>query len=373
MSALDANNINKEQSQTPSSSNSSILSIPIENCIKKLSIDAHESCTDTSLFSESKQKFIDNLGIDIGGTLAKYTYYNMQTEMVEFGFKETDDIEGLVLILKDIIKSRKENTSNKKFWIKSIMATGGGAHKFYDILNTNFADLNIHKKDEMKSLIFGLNFFINLKQNEIFTYSDTQGKSYLQNDNRKEHENEEIMLVNIGSGVSMLKLNMKNLQYERVGGSSLGGGTLWGLLTLITGISDYDEMLRLASNGDNSNVDMLVGDIYGTAYDAIGLKSTAIASSMAKIYKKPETDFSYGDISKSLLYTVSNNIGQISYLQAKIHNVSKIFFAGSYIRGHLMTMNTLDYAINFWSKNEKSAFFIEHESYLGAMGALISE
>jgi type II pantothenate kinase len=372
MSALDLNNTKQEKSQSPLSSNASILSIPIENCIKKLSIDAHTNCTDTSLFLESKQKFIDNLGIDIGGTLAKYTYYNTQTEMVEFGFKETDDIEGLVLIIKDIIKSRKEQNPSESFWIKNIMATGGGAHKFYDILNTNFSDLNIHKKDEMKSLIFGLNFFINLKQDEIFTYSDTQGKSYL-NKNSEKKDDEEIMLVNIGSGVSMLKLNMSNLQYERVGGSSLGGGTLWGLLTLITGISDYDEMLRLAGNGDNSNVDMLVGDIYGTAYDAIGLKSTAIASSMAKIYKKPETDFSYGDISKSLLYTVSNNIGQISYLQAKIHNVSKIFFAGSYIRGHLMTMHTLDYAINFWSKNEKSAFFIEHESYLGAMGALISE
>ena len=372
MSALDASSIIKEQREASDLASSSILSTPIENCIQKLSIDDNENCTDKSLFSESKQKFIDNLGLDIGGTLAKYTYYNIKTEMVEFGFKRTDDIEGLVLILKDIIKFRKENTSSKKFWFKGIMATGGGALKFYDILSTNFAGLNIHKKEEMKSLIFGLNFFISLNQKEIFTYSDTQGKSYLQNGNRKEQEDEEVMLVNIGSGVSMLKLNMNTLQFERVGGSSLGGGTFWGLLTLITGISDYDEMLKLASSGDNSNVDMLVGDIYGTAYDEIGLKSTAIASSMAKIYKKPETDFTYGDISKSLLYTVSNNIGQISYLQAKIHGVSKIFFAGSYIRGHLMTMNTLDYAINFWSKNEKSAFFIEHESYLGAMGALIS-
>ncbi|KAL6937293.1 hypothetical protein ACO0OL_001854 [Hanseniaspora opuntiae] len=371
MSALDVN-LKKEQSKSPSlsPSNSSILSIPIENCIAKLSIDTHQSCTITPFFLESKQKFIDNIGIDIGGTLAKYTYYNTKTEMVEFGFKETDDIHGLVLIIKEIIKSRKEQNSDEKYWIKNIMATGGGAHKFYDVLNANFKDLNILKKDEMKSLIFGLNFFINLKQDEIFTYSGTTGKCYKKSENK---DDEEIMLVNIGSGVSMLKLNINTLQYERIGGSSLGGGTLWGLLTLITGITDYDEMLKLASNGDNSNVDMLVGDIYGTAYDAIGLKSTAIASSMAKIYKKPETDFSYGDISKSLLYTVSNNIGQISYLQANIHNVSKIFFAGSYIRGHLMTMNTLDYAINFWSKSEKSAFFIEHESYLGAMGALISE
>lgn len=364
------------RSDTPRSSVSSLLSIPIENCLNKLSIDTDEQNMEIngSFFQSSKQKFIDNIGIDLGGTLSKYTYYDQETKLVEFGFKETDDIDGLIDKLKEIVALRLEFVSGAP--IKAINATGGGAYKFYGILKENFPNIKINKRDEMTSLIYGLNFFINLKQREIFTYSDIEGKNYLQKEQQGSMEGvelkDEVMLVNIGSGVSIIKLNLKTLQFERIGGSSLGGGTLWGLLTLITGITDYDEMLKLASHGDNSRVDMLVGDIYGSSYDAIGLKSTAIASSMAKIYKKPGTDYDFGDISKSLLYTVSNNIGQISYLQAKIHNVDRIYFAGSYIRGHLMTMNTLSYAINFWSKNEKSAFFLEHESYLGAMGALIS-
>jgi type II pantothenate kinase len=74
------------------------------------------------------------------------------------------------------------------------------------------------------------------------------------------------------------------------------------------------EMLELSEKGDNSSVDMLVGDIYGQDYGRLGLKSTTIASSFGKVFKKggEKTNFSAEDISKSLLYAVSNNIGQIA-------------------------------------------------------------
>lgn len=43
-------------------------------------------------------------------------------------------------------------------------------------------------------------------------------------------------------------------QYERVSGSSLGGGTFWGLCRLLTKCRSFDEMLELSSRGDNSKV-----------------------------------------------------------------------------------------------------------------------
>lgn len=92
------------------------------------------------------------------------------------------------------------------------------------------------------------------------------------------------LLVNIGSGVSMIKVSGPK-RYERIGGTSLGGGTLWGLLSLLTGARTFDEMLHMADVGDNSAVDMLVGDIYGTDYSKIGLKSSTIASSFGKVFK----------------------------------------------------------------------------------------
>jgi pantothenate kinase len=62
-------------------------------------------------------------------------------------------------------------------------------------------------------------------------------------------------------------------------------------------------MLALSEQGDNSR---------------LGLKSTMIASSFGKVFKKGEAGqkgkFSAEDISRSLLYAVSNNIGQIAYV-----------------------------------------------------------
>lgn len=61
------------------------------------------------------------------------------------------------------------------------------------------------------------------------------------------------LLVNIGSGVSMLKVSGDG-NYERVSGSSLGGGTFWGLCRLMTKCRGFDEMLELSAKGDNSKV-----------------------------------------------------------------------------------------------------------------------
>ena len=192
------------------------------------------------------------------------------------------------------------------------------------------------------------------------------------------------LLVNIGSGVSMLKVTGPR-SYERVGGTSLGGGTLWGLLSLLTGAHTFDDMLEQAGTGDNTHVDMLVGDIYGSGYGKIGLKDSTIASSFGKVFKlksaaekemrdggaPPKLGFSEGDISRSLLFAVSNNIGQIAYLHSEIHNISDIYFGGSFIRGHRQTMNTLSYGLKFWSKGKKQAYFLRHEGYLGAVGAFL--
>ena len=45
-------------------------------------------------------------------------------------------------------------------------------------------------------------------------------------------------------------------------------------------------MLALSEKGHHETVDMLVGDIYGQDYSKFGLKSTMIASSFGKVWKK---------------------------------------------------------------------------------------
>lgn len=133
------------------------------------------------------------------------------------------------------------------------------------------------------------------------------------------------LLVNIGSGVSMIKVSGPR-EFQRVGGTHLGGGTFWGILSLLTGARTFDDMLAMADRGDNSGVDMLVGDIYGMDYSKIGLKSTAIASTFGKVFRlknaaerdaedgeglsrdsdsdQGEVKFAHEDMSRSLLYAI---------------------------------------------------------------------
>ena len=62
------------------------------------------------------------------------------------------------------------------------------------------------------------------------------------------------------------------------------------------------------------------------------------------------TLFCDADIAKSLLISISNDIGQIAFLSAQLHGLKKIYFGGYFIRGHPITMHTMTYAINYWSK-----------------------
>lgn len=52
---------------------------------------------------------------------------------------------------------------------------------------------------------------------------------------------------------------------------------------------------------------------------------------------------------------VSYNIGHLAYLNAKRYGLSRVLFGGFFIRGHPYTMETISFAIKFWSKVAKCA------------------
>ncbi len=340
---------------------------------------------------------VSHVALDIGGSLAKLVYFSREPRSKELGGRlnflkfETDRIDQCFRFVHEL-KTKQQTLTGSEPEELCVMATGGGAYKYYDTMK-KLLGIEILREDEMECLIIGLDFFITEIPREVFTFGETDPMHF-------EEPRADIypyLLVNIGSGVSMVKVSGPK-QYERVGGTSLGGGTLWGLLSLLTGATTFDAMLAMADQGDNTSVDMLVGDIYGTDYGKIGLKTSTIASSFGKVFKMkrqseneaedgtglsngdelpqngsvaPKRSFAPEDISRSLLYAVSNNIGQIAYLQCEKHNLEHIYFGGSFIRGHRQTMNTLSYAIKFWSAGEKKAYFLRHEGYLGSVGAFL--
>lgn len=235
---------------------------------------------------------------------------------------QSENIEACLDFLKQLIAAKSDNESasingrsshglnhkkrtswNGQSSIKNnivVMATGGGAYKYYNYFQHELG-VEIIREDEMHCLIVGLDFFITEIPQEVFTFSEQNPMMFV-----SPPENiYPYLLCNIGSGVSMIYVSGPN-KFERVGGSSLGGGTLWGLLSVLTDAKSFDEMLELSQKGDNTKVDMLVGDIYGSDYGKVGLKATTIASTFGKVFrKKSRTSMPNAeDICKSLLFAI---------------------------------------------------------------------
>uniref|UniRef100_A0A8C6SJY0 4'-phosphopantetheine phosphatase n=2 Tax=Neogobius melanostomus TaxID=47308 RepID=A0A8C6SJY0_9GOBI len=325
--------------------------------------------------------------IDIGGSLTKLAYYSTVQHKVAkvrsfdhtakeahsdklYEISVQEEVTARLHFIKfentyietclDFIKDHLVNTETKV-----IKATGGGAHKFKDLIEKKLG-LKVDKEDEMTCLIKGCNFVLRNIPHEAFVYTKHADSEF-----RFQTTHPDIfpyLLVNIGSGVSIVKVESED-KFERIGGSSIANLPTPALMFSYFG-QRFDELLQLASKGQHTSVDMLVKDIYGGSYGSLGLTGDLIASSFGKS-ATADKEFPKEDMAKSLLHMISNDIGQLACLYAKLHNLSRVYFGGFFIRGHPVTMHTITYSINYFTKGEVQALFLRHEGYLGAIGAFL--
>ncbi|TDH70705.1 hypothetical protein CCR75_005294 [Bremia lactucae] len=263
-------------------------------------------------------------------------------------------------------------------YIKKIACTGGGAFKFSQLFQSRLG-IELVKTDEMDALIQGLNYVLQYARGECYRFvnviPETHGLGRATKEIVPTPEKCNLypfLLVNIGSGVSIIKITGK-LQYERVSGSSLGGGTFLGLCRALSKLRTFDEAMDASVQGDSNEVDMTVGDIYGSAgYEHFQLKPETVASSFGKAGSRqlshPLRD---ADLARSLLFMITQNLGQLAFLNARRANVKQIYFSGNFLRHNEVACRQLAYAINFWSKNEMQAQFFHHEGYFGALGTFL--
>lgn len=402
------------------------------------------------------------LALDVGGSLAKLIYLqprspdksavpplkihqvdgNVATDLTEvvpalngvlhfFAFESRN----IHLLLQFIRDHWPDHTTHRQ-----IRATGGGSFKYEENFRQQIG-VTLARLDEMACTVAGLNFLLTSVKNEVYSYCPSKERllsscpplppnltrSFVDTTSNPFP----YLLVNIGSGVSIVKVTGHD-SFERVSGSSLGGGTFWGLARMMLDCETFDDVLNLTHCGDNRNVDMMVGDIYGGAYESLGLDENVIAASMGKATMRTDytrqqvSQFSVmrhrlekalggtmdlwlsfwravpgvsfvlkqlglgddasrspsllthvgaqyrpQDVALSLLRMVSYNIGQIAYLNARVHGLSRIYFGGNFIRNNPYTIGDISFAVDFWSGGKTKALFLKHDGYLGAIGAFI--
>eukprot|EP00937_MAST-01D_sp_MAST-1D-sp2_P005644 g5644.t1 len=278
-----------------------------------------------------------------------------------------------------------------------LSCTGGGAHRFASTFEHE-AGIEVRMRDELFCLAHGLNFLLEHAasgggagaEGEVYTFDNvdlhTLDGEYRAVGGEEGAARFPYLVVNIGSGVSILKVVGPD-RVERVSGTSLGGGTFLGLCRLLTSSNvSFQEAMALSERGDPTAVDMTVGDIYGPeGYGRFGLKASTIASSFGKMqrWRSGSAGAAGGavgggggprqaDMARSLLVMLTQNIGQVAYLNAQLHGVKKIFFVGNFLRRNTISIRFLAYAINFWSKGQMCAQFFKHEGYFGSLGAFLA-
>ncbi|XP_018906809.1 pantothenate kinase 3 isoform X1 [Bemisia tabaci] len=354
-------------------------------------------------------------GMDIGGTLTKLVYF----EPHNYTF-EADDVEAEVLMNirkyltknsaygatghRDIhlqmdnvmVNGRKGTLHFIRFptsemhnfielakskgmakLVTSVCATGGGAFKFEDTFRQE-VNVKLEKRDELDSLIQGMLFADTNNSHECYYWSDPKEEDSCHKMTYDFSQPYPFLVVNIGSGVSVLAVYGPN-DYKRVSGTSLGGGTFLGLCCLLTGCNSFEEAIELATLGDNKSVDKLIKDIYGGDYERFGLPGDLVASSFLGVFsfgqmalKERRDAVSREDLARATLVTITNNIGSIARMCALNEKINRVVFVGNFLRVNPISMRLLAYAMDFWSNGTLKALFLEHEGYFGAIGSLLA-
>ncbi|KAF1747896.1 hypothetical protein GCK72_024362 [Caenorhabditis remanei] len=237
-------------------------------------------------------------------------------------------------------------------------------------------DVTLRHVDAFSGLVKGTCFLLRNIEAESFTYSFDESQKY-----EFQTLNTESMypylLINIRTGVSVVLVEGEN-NFKRLGGSSIGGGCFLGLTEIITGVTDIEEMMERALQGNPDEFDIFIRDIYGDRAANFNMDPHLLASSFGRVTRGENIprageldEQSKNNAILSLLRMILYNVSQLAFLLSDISNVKRVFFNGFLVRNRPIVMKTLSFACNYWSGGKLRAYFLRHENYTTGLGAFL--
>jgi len=176
--------------------------------------------------------------------------------------------------------------------IKSIAVTGGKSSN----LENSYEEIPIEKINEIDAIALGAKSLYEINEDSF-------------------------VVVSAGTGTACVHSN--GVTNNHLGGISVGGGTLQGLSNCILGTSTQSNIDKLSIKGNRKNVDLLIGDVVneiGSLYPEVTAANFARARNAKNISDK--------DMAASLSNMVGEVIGTVSYLNALLMGVQKIYYIG---------------------------------------------
>jgi len=180
-----------------------------------------------------------------------------------------------------------------------------------------------------------------------------------------------LILVIMGTGVSILRVDSGAPgDFVRVGGTACGGGTFLGLARLLTSATSFEQALDMAAEGNASNADKLVSDIYGDeGCSNLGLPGNLTASNFGKLGEMNCPRCDEKDLARALLQMVTQQSVLLGSAYARMAGcINRVFFAGGFVDEKNQIART-SIAMNFQNLGG-CAYFLRHSDFLGALGSL---
>ena len=170
------------------------------------------------------------------------------------------------------------------------------------------------------------------------------------------------IIVSMGTGTALV-CSEKDGPIEYLGGTGVGGGTLIGLSRKILGVSDVQDIVSLASEGDLSHIDLRVSDI--TQKDIPGMSSNLTAANFGNLSDLATKE----DLALGLINMVFESVAMLSIFGARNRRIKNIVVTGN--------MTTIPQATTILSAMNQTfdANFIlpSHSQYATVIGAALSE
>ena len=333
---------------------------------------------DSSQFASSLAKYGDKAGSDFP-TLSFIHSVGQFTGSIEnktFLFSLSSRVHGevaeFIRILSDAIRPclmRSDVPSVR------VGVTGGGGTKYREMLDSAFDFSRIVYIEEMEAVAGGVSVALSMEGYD--TNADFKLNGF----------ESSWLLVNAGSGVSMLKLDRVSCVAKRVFGSPLGGGTLLGLARCLfpefeSSVSgSYERLIELSASGESSRIDFSLKDLEIATDHALSVDwdPNTLAISFAKQLLGDESRQVCGvDVAQSLVRMISYNMGNIACLVADLNGCSTLVFSGKFVNRHQPTVEAITKAIRFyekWSSKDLGArkynlVFLKHDGFVGCFGVL---
>ena len=171
-----------------------------------------------------------------------------------------------------------------------------------------------------------------------------------------------IIIVSAGSGTACILAQDGNFMH--CSGTGVGGGTVLGLSKLLLGTSDPIEIAKLAKEGNESGVDLILEDVVSGPIGELPSETTAV--NFGKI-SKIDSEVSKQNIAAGIVNLVGQTAARIATSVATTFNAKEIIVVGRSPSFNGLK-NSLEQAASIMGF---SPHFPKNGEYASALGALL--